>query len=418
MITPNPFFSLARAFLGMTVMALSLVAGPNSDAKESEFLQEIQTERGSDRIEVPPNRRGTNSGETVEDRRIDRDGPFRKVRVGLYNNKPKIFVNEAGRPSGIFVDLLDWIARKEKWELIYVPCSWPECIQGLKAGRIDLMPDVAYSMEREDEFAFHDEPVIESWSQVYSNRKAGVAKLSDLNGLRIALLDGSIQQKILQNTIIGFGYQATFVSASSFEEAFRLTADGAADAVATNHLFGDYYFEEYGLVKTPIAFNPTSLYFAAANGRNPDLLEALDRNLRAMKSAPKSIYYQTLGRWMERPQPPVTVLPRHLIWVMGGIGGFLILTIIAALMLRMQVRAQTRHLVQANELLKESEEKYTALYETSRDGIALLNTEGNFRQANRAFLEMTGYEMREIEGLNCHKLTPEKWRDKERCILE
>ena len=42
------------------------------------------------------------------------------LRVGLYQNLPKVGWTEDGRPAGIFVDLLDEIAQKENWTIQYV----------------------------------------------------------------------------------------------------------------------------------------------------------------------------------------------------------------------------------------------------------------------------------------------------------
>ena len=139
----------------------------------------------------------------------------REVRVGLYENKPKIFTNESGQPSGIFVGILDEIARREKWHVTYVPGEWSEGLAALEAGRIDLMPDVAFSPERSKLFDFHEEEVIGSWSQVYANSKRPVRNLSDLDGRRLALLKGSIQQSVLEEVIRGFGSTVQIVEASS-----------------------------------------------------------------------------------------------------------------------------------------------------------------------------------------------------------
>lgn len=395
---------MIKVFAVMAVLALSLLIEPNSKAQERPLRHD--------------------SGKTIAARQSDYvvaprgSMPKRKVRVGLYENKPKVFMDENGRPSGIFIEVLDYIAQKEKWELAYAPCTWSECLLALEEGRIDLMPDVAYSMERNRKYDFHDEPVIESWSEVYAHNGAQVKSISDLNGRRLAVLEGSIQQEVLQLMMKGFGFEAPFVPTKSYEEAFRLAAGGAVDAAVSNHFFGNYYFQEYGLVKTPIVFNPASLYFITAKGRNSDMLAAINRNLQAIKSEPNSIYYKALGRWMERPRPPMMVVPRYLFWILGCIGGSLVLTLVVIVLLRQQVRARTRHLVQANELLRESEEKYSALYETSRDGIAFSNMDGNFLQANRAFLDMAGYEIQELKNLNYRQLTPGKWHTTDADILK
>ncbi|MBA7585051.1 hypothetical protein ES708_27021 [subsurface metagenome] len=50
--------------------------------------------------------------------------------------------------------------------------------------------------------------------------------------------------------------------------------------------------------------------------------------------------------------------------------------------------------------LKESEEKYRTLYESSKDGITFSDMEGNLLDANQAFLGMLGYRIEEIRKLS------------------
>ncbi|MFH2011714.1 MAG: PAS domain S-box protein [Pseudomonadota bacterium] len=320
----------------------------------------------------------------------------REVRVGLYQNKPKIFTSETGQPSGLFIEILEEIARRERWKLIYVPGEWSECLRALEEGRIDLMPDVAFSPERDEKYDFHEEEVIESWSQLYTNKDKPVKNFSDLNGLRLALLKGSIQQKILEEMIKGFGYKVSIVEVHSFEEAFTHAANGAVDVVVSNHLFGDYFYQEYGLVKTTIIFNPVPLYFATASGANHDLLEAIDHNLRIMKSEPGSVFYKILAHWMERP--PKVVVPRYLVRIMGGIGGCLALAFVFILLLRSQVKIKTRHLSQTNETLRKSEEKYRTHFENVSDVIFSFDREFRILNISPSLERILGYKPEEFIG--------------------
>jgi len=89
------------------------------------------------------------------------------LTVGIYNNAPKLFLDEYDKPSGFFVELLDAIAKEASWNLNYVACDWEECLAKLEKGEIDIMPDVAHSKEREKRFYFGHEVVISSWSMVY-----------------------------------------------------------------------------------------------------------------------------------------------------------------------------------------------------------------------------------------------------------
>ncbi|HCU38612.1 MAG TPA: hypothetical protein DGT21_25305, partial [Armatimonadetes bacterium] len=70
------------------------------------------------------------------------------LRVGVYENSPKVFTAAAGQPAGIFIDVIEDIARAEGWQLRYVRGSWAEGLERLERGEIDLMPDVALTETR------------------------------------------------------------------------------------------------------------------------------------------------------------------------------------------------------------------------------------------------------------------------------
>ncbi|MBI5238907.1 MAG: PAS domain S-box protein [Elusimicrobia bacterium] len=64
---------------------------------------------------------------------------------------------------------------------------------------------------------------------------------------------------------------------------------------------------------------------------------------------------------------------------------------------------------QADGAARASIRKYRSLFETSRDGIVIADMEGRIEDANRAFLEMTGYGFDELRGLTYQRLTPLRW---------
>ncbi len=69
-------------------------------------------------------------------------------------------------------------------------------------------------------------------------------------------------------------------------------------------------------------------------------------------------------------------------------------------------------------VLKESESWYRSLYESSIDGIASTDMEGNITGANRAYLDMLGYSLDEVKDLTYIQLTPEKWHAIEQAIVD
>jgi PAS domain S-box-containing protein len=312
----------------------------------------------------------------------------RTVRVGVYQNEPKIFMNQNGQASGIFIELLDDIAAQEGWTIVYVPCEWAACLQALEGGQIDLMPDVAYSPERDAIYDFHKIPVLESWSEVYAHPGTPINNISQLNGKRVAVLNGSIQQADFGQMMSGFGFKVTLIPVDSLQQAFDLAEKGSADAAIANYFFGDYFYQKFGLVKTTIVFDPTTLYYATAQGSNHDLLDAIDRHLGQWLQEPNSTYYSVLKHW--GPQAPASRVPQYLFWIIGGILGLLLAAAGIIYLLYRQVGTRTRKLEQANAELQESEGRYQTLARISPVGIFRTDPNGSTTYVNPKWCAISG----------------------------
>lgn len=277
-------------------------------------------------------------------------GDARPVSIGLYQNPSKIYRDPSGRPAGFFVELIERIAERERWQLIFVDCRWSRCLNLLRRGEIDLMPDVAFSAERDRIYNFNRIPVVQSWSQVYVRPSSlQWAGLGDLAGKRVATLEDSIQERHLGARVEAGDLDIELLGYPSFEMAFAAVRDDAADAAVTNQFFGQFFASEYSLVETPITFLPISLHFAAADGEQA-LLAAIDRHLQTWKSDADSPYYQALVRAYAGPQQPV--LAAWLNKAIPFIALLVTLLIASTLILRWRVRARTRELVEARSQLE------------------------------------------------------------------
>ncbi|MDY7116686.1 EAL domain-containing protein [Halomonas sp. SSL-5] len=258
------------------------------------------------------------------------------VRIGVYHNPPKIQLSESGEPSGIFGDLARALADENGWTLEPVECAWRECLVMLEAGELDLMPDVAFTESRAERFAFHREPVLHSWSQLYHRPELSIEGVLDLEGLRIAVLADSMQQRSLSRMLTSFGVDAELVALPSFQESFASVQQGATDAVVSNHLFGGWQAPRYGLTASPIMFEPSRLFFAAPPGRPAARLERIDAQLLRWKRQPGSPYHQALESWRSgEGRRPV---PRWLRWALIGSIGLMALAMLGNLTLRRRLR--------------------------------------------------------------------------------
>jgi PAS domain S-box-containing protein len=72
---------------------------------------------------------------------------------------------------------------------------------------------------------------------------------------------------------------------------------------------------------------------------------------------------------------------------------------------------------QAEEALRESEERYRTLFESSPDGIIFTDMEGRILRTNPYYREMLGYSEEELHALTYQQLTPRRWHETEAAIV-
>ncbi len=266
----------------------------------------------------------------------------REVRVGVYDNAPKLSLAADNQPGGILGDLLSEIAAREGWTLQTVPCDWNDCLQALQAGRIDVLPDMAYNEWRGERFDFHRTPALHSWSEIYRPAGMPIHTMLDLRDKRVAVLQGSVQEEYLRELLADFGVRAELLAVDSLPAGFRKVAAGEADAVVANRFFGERHAREHGLLASPIMFQPAALFYGVRRGSNPDLLVAIDRHLERWLGQNDSPYFRILEKWMG--QPPQTVVPRWLWGLLGSLVAVLLLVVAGNAWLRRLVREKTREL--------------------------------------------------------------------------
>jgi len=304
----------------------------------------------------------------------------RQVRVGVFDNAPKLYLDN-GQPSGILGEVLRAIAETENWTLIPVACEWRDCLLALQEGRIDLMPDVAVSVDRSELYDFHKVPSLHSWSQLYRHQDEHITSVLDLQGKRIVSLEGSVQAEYIAALADSFGIRAQLISVSDLQEGFAMVAGNRADAVATNHYYGELHAAKHGLVATPLMFQPTQLFYATKRGRNSDLLDAIDRNLAEWQGDPESVYFRVLQRWEQAP-PPASI-PSSFWWAVASLGLLLMLALGLAALFKAQVHRQTRH-------LKASETRLNTILDSVDAHIYIKDRQLKYRYGNHQLCKFFG----------------------------
>ncbi|OGD62603.1 hypothetical protein A2160_06260 [Candidatus Beckwithbacteria bacterium RBG_13_42_9] len=227
---------------------------------------------------------------------------FKTVKIGVYENKPKVYRDDKGVISGLFPDVLNYIAKQENWQLGYVFGTWDEGLQRLEKGEIDVMVDVAFSQERQEKFDFTNETVFSSWGVIYVDKNSAIDSFRDLDGQKIAILKSSVYfggSEGIDQHLKAFGLKAEFINVNEQAEAFNLLDKGEVDAAVVSRVFALTNQKNYPHIKeTDMFFNPTELRFALTKGDsdNQYLIDRLDHWVKKLKEESGGIYDESLSR--------------------------------------------------------------------------------------------------------------------------
>ena len=328
----------------------------------------------------------------------------REVRVGAYDNAPKIYQNEEGEIVGFWPEIVQEIADRENWEIVWVHGTWEESIARLQNNEIDIMPDVGLTEDRRNLFLFSEETVFVSWARLYVNEGSEIETILDLDGKRIAGLSGSLNfdgPEGIKALTDQFGVNATFIGMSNYIEVFEALQENEADVGVVNKDFGDYNERLYGLQRTPIIIQPTHMHFAFPKNETltPYFLERVDNQLRVFKENKDSLYYWALDEYFgERTSiETVEVIPA---WVVNSllVGGVLLLFLVSvSVVSRVQVKRKTSE-------LSASEERYRTLFENSPDHIFRFDKEANIIDYHASQDFSFSEQFEEVKGKNISEL--------------
>ena len=246
-----------------------------------------------------------------------------EVRVGVYQNRPGVFMAEDGKVKGFYIDVLEDTAAKEDWQIEYVPGTWPEGLVRLEQGKIDILVAIAYTPERTKKYDFTQVTVFSNWGQVYV-RNLKIQSLLDLKERKIAGLKGDIYTIRLGALLDGFDIAHQRVETSEYVEVLQQVAAGVVDAGVISRSNGMTIEKDYDVFRSSIVCCPMEIRYATLKGTNQGLLVALDRHLGQLRKNKNSLYYRSMERWFGRDTQ--AAFPVWLMWALA------IITMIAVIL--------------------------------------------------------------------------------------
>jgi two-component system, cell cycle sensor histidine kinase and response regulator CckA len=245
------------------------------------------------------------------------------LRVAVLEHWPPHYVTGAdGRPGGFAVDVMEAVARLAGLAVVYAPVvGFPEAIEALENGEVDVIPDFGIIDERTETFAF-TRPFDAFSLVVFARRSdAELGRGGDLGDARIAVVDLNAAASILSAR----SPEVTLVPFSDVGSAlFELLAAGVDGVAYPEEVFLELarsagVEDRVRVLDPPLAEIPRGM---GVRRGDTELLARLDVALEALVASDE---YETLyRRWFAEAQPFWTV-PR----VLWGAAGALLVALLA-----------------------------------------------------------------------------------------
>ena len=208
------------------------------------------------------------------------------VRVG-WHESPFNLTDSYGRKTGYSYEYQRKIAAYTGWKYEYVEGSWPELLQMLKDGEIDLLGDVSFTEERTDYMLFASLPMGSESYHIFiapDNEDISSDDYATLNGKRIGINRGSVQKGMFLDWARAHGITAEIVDLTGNEiDSMKLLRRGDLDAFVTMDIFGGPE------TAVPICKIGASDIYFAVNKDRPDLLASLDAAMNRIQD--ENAYY-------------------------------------------------------------------------------------------------------------------------------
>jgi ABC-type amino acid transport substrate-binding protein len=202
------------------------------------------------------------------------------VRVGVLPNDaaPFFFCNQ-GVQSGFEASLARLLVEDALGdvEIRWVPLASGDRITVVQEGGVDFaVRFTTITPERDGQVAFTT-PYLMDGPAVVVPAGAGVTDAAGLDGLRIAVLEGTGLERELTGTLEGAGVIFEPIPAEAPEDLMALVASGAADAYGTSWTRGMQDAQDPGYAAIPLSF--TSAIAVYSSQDEPALNAALDASL-------------------------------------------------------------------------------------------------------------------------------------------
>lgn len=174
-----------------------------------------------------------------------------QITIGVDPTRaPFEYINEQGQYSGMASDYLKLIS--EKTGLVFVVqnnATWKDVMQSAHSGKLDLLPAVMASPQRE-EFLDFSRPYINYPMVIVTKKDSGfISHLEELHNKQVSVVGDYATEDILRNNHPGIKLK----TAKNLHQALKWVASGEVDAMIDNLASVTYAISQLGITNLKIS---------------------------------------------------------------------------------------------------------------------------------------------------------------------
>ncbi len=166
------------------------------------------------------------------------------------------------------------------WKYEYIPGTFPELIQKLKDGEIDLMPNISYTAERAEKLLYSSNPQGMEHYYIYakpSNDALATGDPAALDGMTIGVNPDVVQTEVGKQWIENQGISCDYRYYSSGNALFDALSSGEVDAIIMNDTISS-------ADAMPVFSVGESNYFFAVPKSRQDLMDDINTAMAMLRS--------------------------------------------------------------------------------------------------------------------------------------
>ena len=231
----------------------------------------------------------------------------RTVVVGVYSFGDYMDMAPGGRRSGYSVEFLCEIAKYSGWKYKFIDYnSFDECFAALRAGRIDILPAVFWSTERERKYLRSEAPMGATHFTLIvrsDDLRHAFNDIQSFQGMRVGVTKSTIDEVQYIKWCKENGLHTQVVEISSTPDLLRALDKGGVDAVAVAHIGAN---KDYRVVAE---FTPMNYYFMLPKDRGAVKRE-LDRAMNEIALSNADFQKDLRDKYFSPAKMPTPVFTR------------------------------------------------------------------------------------------------------------